>query len=325
MDLTPYNSIYTIKPNGFPNFGNSCFFNSLLQCLLSCTSIFEVLIHNRNKDHIKNNVLAQNLIELYEANIAGDPLDDKCRAVWRSVINISKSRKDSIKIVPGMQHDAQEGLMLFLDVIDTIPELKRLFMHRHRIEVTCNECKKKVVDKAEDNMVFEVQPDLKMPQLEKFKNLDKYYNLSMPLNRFLRKQNGFIEGFRCTECKSTLPKFKTTTLTMIPEILAVTVKKYYEKVLTPFPGKLEFISKGRKKKFKYTLVAQSEHSGSMFGGHYWAIGLRKNDNKLEWKSLNDSNVSDGVPGPTPNTYLLFYHFTDIVDVTDNDLEEMTDS
>jgi hypothetical protein len=270
-------------------------------------------------------VLAQNLIELYEANIAGDPLDDKCRAVWRSVINISKSRKDSIKIVPGMQHDAQEGLMLFLDVIDTIPELKRLFMHRHRIEVTCNECKKKVVDKAEDNMVFEVQPDLKMPQLEKFKNLDKYYNLSMPLNRFLRKQNGFIEGFRCTECKSTLPKFKTTTLTMIPEILAVTVKKYYEKVLTPFPGKLEFISKGRKKKFKYTLVAQSEHSGSMFGGHYWAIGLRKNDNKLEWKSLNDSNVSDGVPGTTPNTYLLFYHFTDIVDVTDNDLEEMTDS
>ena len=96
---------------------------------------------------------------------------------------------------------------------------------------------------------------------------------------------------------------------MIPEILPIIFKKYDNKmkkleVKTLFPEKLEFTASGGKKKLVYKLVAQCEHSGTLNGGHYYAIGLRKDG----WKLLNDSFVTDGTPGPTNNTYMVFYHF-----------------
>ena len=159
-------------------------------------------------------------------------------------------------------------------------------------------------------------------QLEKFKEIDKYYDTALPLNDFLFKQNGFIDA-DCicpnVSCKKKGSKFKTTTLIMIPEILTVVLKKYKYKLLTPFPAKLEFLAKGGTKKLIYILVAQSEHSGGMSGGHYWAICLRKSDNtinsKMVWKTLNDSSVSDGTPGPTINSYILFYNFLKIENVS----------
>jgi ubiquitin C-terminal hydrolase len=110
---------------------------------------------------------------------------------------------------------------------------------------------------------------------------------------------------------------------MIPEIIPIVLKKYTTKQVTPFPLKLEFIAKGGAKKYIYTLVAQSEHSGGMMGGHYWAICLRKNaENRLTWKNLNDQSVSDARPGPTLNSYVLIYHLISIEN-TNTDLENIT--
>lgn len=319
MDIIPYNSNYAVKPNGFVNIGNLCYCNSLLQCILSCTSIFEVLEKNKNKSHIRKNPFAQTILELYNWSASGKDVGNRNVAIWGSLIAMSLKRKDNVKFDSGQQ-DAHEGLMFFLNELDTIPELKRLFEHRHRTQILCNVCKQWVVDKSETNLVFEVQPDLKTEQHEKFKDIDDYYNTSLPLNEFLRKQNGYVdEDYVCPnpECKAKGHKFKTTTLTMIPEILPVTLKKYNHKVLTPFPSKLEFIAKGKGKKLIYKLVAQSEHAGSQGGGHYWAVALRKNtDEKTsEWYNLNDNSYCVTQPGPTLNSYLLFYHYDGCEDYT----------
>jgi len=205
--------------------------------------------------------------------------------------------------------------MLFLNLMDYLPEVKRLFKHRYKTQITCDSCKKFVVNKVEENLTFEVPPDLKTEQHERFKYVDINYNKSLPLNEFLRKQNGSVdENFICPECSGKNHKFKSVILTMIPEILPIVIKKYYEKKLTPFPAYLEFVSASKEKKLIYKLVAQSEHSGNMQGGHYWAIGLRADG----WKLLNDSSVSDGTPGPTHNTYLLFYHYEKTIDNTNNE-------
>jgi ubiquitin C-terminal hydrolase len=225
--------------------------------------------------------------------------------VWRDIITISQAQANRVRMDSGQQ-DAHEGLMMFLDAMETIPELHRLFQHRHTIETICSECKHSSPKKA-FNLVFVACPTLTTHRDEKFKDADEYYKTSMPMNEFLRKQNGVVEDFICpnVNCKSRSPKLQTTTLSMIPEIIPVVLKKYYEKTPTPFPAKLEFLARGGAKKYVYKLVAQSEHAGGMSGGHYWATGLRSDG----WKSLNDGGVGAINPGPTNNTYIIFYHFT----------------
>jgi ubiquitin C-terminal hydrolase len=322
-DLLPYNLKFVPKGNGFVNMGATCYFNSILQCLMSCPSIFETLKTNEDKDHIKKHPLARNLMAMHRASMLGQDVSRACIPIWRNILGIAQERSDNVKINLGQQ-DAHEGLMMFLDIVDTIPEIKRLFEHRHRTRVLCDKCKRWVVDRKETNLTFEVQPDLKTEQHVKFCALDEHYNTTMQLNDFLRKQNGFIdENYICPNeaCKQRGPKFKTTTLTMAPEILPVLIKKYSRvKAVTPFPRTLEFVLVGGNQKLIYRLVAQSEHSGTMSGGHYWTIGLRADG----WKNLNDSSVSVGSPGPTPNSYVLFYHYSATIDIDPADFVTAVD-
>lgn len=316
-DLLPYNNHFTVLANGMSNMGNSCYFNSILQCLLSCTSIFEVLKKNINNTNIKNNTLAKYLIILHNISCNNDNNDKICFLIWREIIQISQKRKDKIQMSLGGQQDAHEGLLMFLDAIDTIPCIKRLFEHRHLHRIFCNKCNQWVMNKYETNLIFEIQPDLKTEQDEMYKNIDDNFNKSIELNKFLMNQNGFIDDdYICpnSDCKKKGKKYKTTTLAMIPEILPIVIKKYKEKILTLFPIKLEFTSEKLKKKFIYKLCAQSEHSGNMLGGHYWAICLRKENDNLIWKMLNDNSVSDCNPGPTIHTYILFYCYTHDEDI-----------
>jgi len=305
--LLPYNPSLLGNGQGFVNLGATCYFNSLLQCLLSCTSIYEVLKKNQYCEHIKTNSLAQELLHLYQAAENNENIHQRCIPIWRIIYQIARKRQDNCLINMGQQ-DAHEGLMLFLDIMDTIPEIKRLFEHRHRIKILCTRCQQWVVNRYETNMTFEVQPTLTTEQHKNFKSIDQYYNTAMPLNEFLRKQNGYVdENFKCpnSNCQDRQPKFKITSLVMIPEILPILLKKYQQKIMTPFPSTLEFIASSQRQKYIYKLIAQSEHSGNMHGGHYWAISLRRDG----WKQLNDMLVTDGQPGPTINSYIVFYHYT----------------
>lgn len=316
MDLIPYNKNYTLKENGFRNIGNTCYFNSLLQCILSCTSIFETLEKNKNLPHYKDSVIAQDLLKLYNASKSGKDVSEKSIPIWVNIMRASSQRKDKVIFRNGNQEDATEGLMLFLDIMDHLPEIRRLFEHRHLIEIYCNDCKSIVSTKKAQNTVFEVQANLSTEQLEEFKTLDKFYGTTMQLNDFLKKQNGYVDkDYECPKCKIKSNKFMSTVLTMIPEILPIVIKKYNNHVRkldvnTPFPQKLEFAMKGNQKKLVYTLVAQCEHSGGTNGGHYYTIGFREEG----WKMLNDSFTSDANPGPTVNSYMLFYHFIGIENI-----------
>lgn len=305
FELQKYNPDYVPPALGFINLGNTCYFNTLLQCLISCPMIYTTLKAAVQKENYQQVRFAKNLISLWETALRGESIMEMCVPIWRDILRMASLRGDNVRLGLGQQ-DVHEGLMIFLDAMEYIPEVLNLFKHRHKITITCPDCGQVSSEKSEENLTFEVQPTLRTEQIEKFKLLDDNFNRAMELNDFLMKQNSYVDkDYKCDKCKKASAKFKTTILTMVPEILVVLFKKYTQKINTPFPEELYFKANNGKK-LKYALVSQAEHSGSMTGGHYWAISKRKLNNNLAWFELNDSRCSIGKPGPTPETYIVFY-------------------
>lgn len=307
-DLIPYNETLVPPSNGLENTGVICYFNAMVQCLLACPSIAEVLQEHSDREHVKKNLIAQAYMALHRAHMARSPKAHTLNLpLWRHLVDYAEAR--GVQMRNGQQ-DAHEGLMMFLDVMETVPEVNRLFTHRYNTKIKCMACDKWVVDQKETNTVFHVQANLKSNQNPIFQDMDETYGRALTLQEIIYKQNESVDdNFKCSECGDTAPKYKTTMLTMVPEILPVLLKKYEAKENTEFPLQLVFPQRGSKQKLIYELVGQIEHSGGRNGGHYKAISKRG-----IWQMQNDMYpLANATPGPTPETYVVFYHYMKTVE------------
>ena len=307
MDLIKYDNAYVPRAFGFRNHSSMCYLNSLLQSLLSCPSLFIML--SKHKDTLRN-PLGIKLLQIYETAMSGQDASGLNDNIYHELEKISANRLSASEIRINIgQQDIHEALSLILDGLENVPGVIRLFMHRYQWSVLCHTCKKYTGQTPIDGRVFILEPSLKNDQDAMFASVDPDYGKTMDLNKFIEIQKSCTDEFyACSECKIKCKKFTETTISMVPEILPIMLKKYREKVLTEFPLNLTFTYlRDSNKKLIYELVAQVEHSGSQSGGHYFAICKRP----LGWKNLNDGSVSDANPRPTPNTYMLFYHFSRI--------------
>ena len=191
-DLQLYDERYAIKPNGFINTGANCYLNSILQCLLSCTSIFKTLLLVKDTAAVKRNEMAQLLINLYLASSEGRDISKLNINIWRCIIEQSSKHRSAIRMGTG-QEDAHEGLCMLLESLENIHEIRRLFQHRYRTQIYCDACAKYTVNKSETSLTFQIQSSLKTEQLPHFKDHVQYYNSTMTLNDFIRVQNGYID------------------------------------------------------------------------------------------------------------------------------------
>jgi ubiquitin C-terminal hydrolase len=324
MEAKNYNLDYVPEPFGFRNLGATCYFNSLLQSIISCPIFIKTLIKNKEADDYKDNPVVQSMMQMHI--VMSDPdtsAKDKSKffldlapTVWRDVFTKAMTRKDHIKFTPG-QECAREGFHLFLESLDGLSEIQNLFLHRYQTLIFCHDCNDWVVNKECEYSLFEVQPNLISPQLSRFKEIDPNYNKVRPLEDFLHKQTSYVDEFhRCPKCKKAESRYQITRLTMIPEILVVLSKKYDMRgqrkshEVTNFPDVMKFGGKEEKegKMHEFTLnykaVSRIEHMGSMGGGHYNCHSIRKDG---KWYLLDDSRVGPGEFKPTSNTYLVFYH------------------
>jgi len=305
--LKKFNPDELPPPRGLPNFGATCYLNSLMQSLVACTPLVSTLRHYAAAEHYAKNPLAVALLNFFNSYEQGAGVELAIRNVYHALLTISRGRKDAVKFDSGQQ-DANEGLVLMLDLFDDyLSECALLFKHRTCTTTICVNCQHKS-QKVAINMCFDVQADLKSEQHESFALIDENYGKSIPIGDFLYRQNTYNDGFTCPKCSSKDTKYQTVVLTMVPEILPIVLKKYSKKINTPFPEQLTFKSRTNTT-LTYTLVSQCEHSGTMSGGHYWAISKRRVGDSVSDYVLNDSSAGPGELGPTPNSYLLFYVFT----------------
>jgi len=126
----------------------------------------------------------------------------------------------------------------------------------------------------------------------------------------------------CTTCKQKVPSKKKLTLSSLPEVLVLHLKRFQYTTLfrdkitsqVNFPLvdlDLSSYLQDSNSKPVYDLFGVSNHLGGLSGGHYTAFIKSKNDS--EWYKLDDNRsqlVQDVSNVLTPNAYLLFYRLRD---------------
>lgn len=340
MDLDKYDMNLITNPFGLVNKkGFLCYFNSLTQALISCSSfnkiMIEIDISNIKTEHNEEIIIKQfkdlfkihNDYHEYIKTITGKRvsikdlipeekkrlihlrtnLQNQSYYIWNKMIQVLLKKSKEIASFAYGQQDAKEGFHLLLQSLESFQSIQNLFLHRRVNKLFCPNCQTWFSQLNEMNLSFDVEANLKLEQLENFKELDNTLGKEQGLNEFLLQQNNYVDiNCECSNCKIRSEKYRESSLVMVPEILFVMSKKYditlkKLNIFTDFPIKLKF--KGVTTDLIYEPVAQIEHVGNLNGGHYWAICKRKNG----WFNLNDNSMSNSEFKPTPNTYIVLYH------------------
>jgi len=273
-----FNPTKVIPSFGLPNVGSICHFNSLYQSFMSCTSLIEKMPDNKMGSGMLKCLKDNNSIQLSDF-------------LRKSV----EARKDIVKFTYGQQ-SASEGLVLMLEQLGS--QIEILFRNRTMKTIFCQNC-----SFGKPTPI----PVSTMKSEEFILDIHNTYSGSIEdYVNFLISNEDTIQDYRCPKCESSKQKIIKSRLVMIPEILIFLTKKYdnYRNVLETKTKFTEFLNI---KKIKYMAVAYIQHTGSLSGGHYYAVCLRKSGDRLQWMTLNDGSVSATDFSPDKNTYMIFYH------------------
>jgi ubiquitin C-terminal hydrolase len=284
-ELIVLDSRLMVRPFGLHNTGVVCHFNSLVQMLLSCTSLTETVL-NKNVRTDGNE-----LIKMYANLVHQKP--EWSIALFQTLIKEMRNRKRT-ESFGNLQESASEGLTLLLDMMNS-PKIYSLFYHRYEYKIACMHCSKIVSNVTDYEVHFEFFLEA---------------NASYPTtaNQFvnhIRRHTSEIDEYTCEQCNvKAVNVTRVHSLKMLPEILIILFNKYKNKRLIWYPPEMTFPGKGGTG-LTYKLVGKVEHSGTLNGGHYTAVGLRNSG----FHQFNDNQVTPiNEITPTSNTYLIAYHF-----------------
>jgi ubiquitin carboxyl-terminal hydrolase 36/42 len=276
---------------GLPNIGNTCYLNSLLQCIMSCSSFNQVILRVAHK-----NPIAAHFKELLRHG------DESAAAISRintAVVNQSPLRR-------GAQEDVQEAFLFLIKALAE-PSVTRLFKFRIKKIIHCIECKTIIKDENVEEVCFNISPvDIG----------------DASLNTFLTRSTDSADGHYCAKCARKTKKRINNLLLMVPEILCIYIPQIpgqqkksiniSKNLLFMTAESLGFDRAAKHDYMHYALVGAAAHHGhsSFDSGHYTADVMRAS---RVWH-CNDSTVSIikdfNILSSSYN--LLFYHYMGII-------------
>uniref|UniRef100_A0A3P9I699 Ubiquitin carboxyl-terminal hydrolase n=1 Tax=Oryzias latipes TaxID=8090 RepID=A0A3P9I699_ORYLA len=327
---------------GLRNLGNTCFMNSILQCLSNTSELRDYCLRNVHRLDVNNRTNAALMEEFAKLT----------QSLWTSVnieaISPSDLRSEIQRVAPKFvgcnQQDAQEFLRSLLDGLHN--EVNRVTVRpRSSVEdfdhYSDEEKSKRMWNlylAREDSKVV----DLFVGQLKSsltctvcgFRStmFDPFWDLSIPIAqegpgevtlkdclRLFTKED-VLDGEEkptCNKCKARRKCTKRFSIQKFPQILVIHLKRFSDSnsrssklsTFVNFPLKeldLREFSADNGEHPVYNLYAVSNHTGNTLGGHYTAYC--RNPALGEWYSYNDSRVSPISSGQvrTSNAYVLFY-------------------
>ena len=304
MSLTKHDPKLALPAFGLRNSGALCYFNSMLQCFLSCTSVMAV--YDRTPELRTRNELCAAVWQLITMARAKDPkVAEMSCVIWEAL----RRQMRLMRITPfgeGME-DAHEGFVKFLDAFNA-PEIQELFEHRYRTTFQCSQCQVK----------WEVENDAGEKQHDtgifcKFQLEDFQKQTGSALQNMILQRDEPSEDTKCRSCGVKCTHTRTDRFIFTPEVIIPLFAKYgyskekkrfcYQAWAADAPEKL--VIPGTGADIVYRMMALSEHSGDMEGGHYWAHGQREGERMYR---LDDTRVTGPTAvGSSMSSYMVWYH------------------
>ena len=305
---------------GIQNIGNTCYLNSVVQCLTHILFFHPV---NKKLTHdFDSSKDTHGLVESwFDVNRNMWSNDTKTPLQIRGFVNsfIHTIRENKIYFENFQQNDAEEFITLLLDRIHEVLKktldtkgsseadqswytsfhkdyslIKEYFYSQSQVQTLCTRCNHKTT-RYEPFMIYQLSIG------------DNIQSIEEAFHEDCRSES--MDDYTCDKCKETSMCVHKRTYTRMSDLMIVQLKLYNSR------GKINRhinysdtldLSKLTNKKTVYQLVGIVIHMGSLNSGHY--VSICKNLVDHQWRLYNDSQVQTVSLEQATNQkpYLLFY-------------------
>ena len=262
--------------NGFNNTGAICYFNSLIQSLLSLKSFVKFVEENKEKNQ---------LCKMISNFINGQVKDPFFTSILlrELVIELVKNKKNPNDYFG--QQSASEFMVFLIDKLGA----DKVFEIKYLDEITCSECKNvtKKIDLGIFHNVYFVNSEN-----EKTNILDEMS---------YKKEN--LNYYNCEKCNKKTDATKERFLVKIPDVITFVFMNKYTNNFVDISYMQNFRIQEEKNNDPFVLKATIEHMGTLNNGHYFSRVFRNGQYYIaNDKSINSVNSLEKLN----TTYMLFY-------------------
>lgn len=279
------------KPIRLHNTGVLCYFNSLLQNLLSL-DLFVKKIKNLEP---KNKIIIEFQKIISEIEKGETDLFNAC-PLLNALTETIKEKGRHFSFGQGQQ-DSEELFTLIIDLIDD-KEMESYFAHKYEVNICCYKCQK-ITAKREEEIQFRFMYTSTTVQGDVRNNIDDELQKNFQKNVLKPAEN--IKDYKCDICNTTGNCVIVRRLLRSPPIMVFMLNKQFIKINVYFPQKLEF--PGINNIVNYQLNGVIDHFGTRFGGHY-ICRVKKNDQVYLFNDASEPRKAD--LSYNLNSYLIFY-------------------